>query len=218
MNQATVSDVQVEYGRVANEYARRIYEELRHKPLDRQLLDRFAESLQGGGMVCDIGTGPGHIARYLHDRGAKVCGIDLSAQMVERAGRLNPDIEFRQGNMFALDVADEAFVGMTGFYALVNIPRPEVVRALRELRRALKPGGLLLLAFPIGEPTLRRDEWWGAEVSRYFYFFRPGEMSGYLKTAEFDIEEIIERNPYPEVEQQNRRAYVFARKPALPRT
>jgi SAM-dependent methyltransferase len=218
MNQATVSDVQVEDGRVANEYVRRIYDELRHKPLDQQLLDRFAESLQGGGLICDIGTGPGHVARYLHDRGAKVCGIDLSAQMVERARRLNPGILFRQGDIFALDVADETFVGITGFYALVNIPRPEAVRALRELRRVLKPGGLVLLTFPIGDHLLRRDEWWGAEVFLYFYFFRADEMSGYLKTAGFEIEEVIERNPYPGVEHQNRRAYVFARKPALPRS
>ena len=201
---------------MADEYVRRIYDELRHKPLDRQLLDRFAESLQGDGVVCDIGTGPGHVARYLHDRGGKVCGIDLSAAMVERARSLNPGIEFRQGNMFALDIADETFAGITGFYALVNIPRPEIVRALGELRRVLKPGGILLLAFHIGNHTLHQEEWWGAEVSLYFYFFRANEMTGYLKAAGFEIDEVIEREPYPEIEQQNRRAYIFARKPALP--
>ncbi len=216
MNEGKISDIQVGYDRVADEYVRRIYDELRHKPLDRQLLDRFAESLQGDGVVCDIGTGPGHVARYLHDRGGKVCGIDLSAAMVERARSLNPGIEFRQGNMFALDIADETFAGITGFYALVNIPRPEIVRALGELRRVLKPGGILLLAFHIGNHTLHQEEWWGAEVSLYFYFFRANEMTGYLKAAGFEIDEVIEREPYPEIEQQNRRAYIFARKPALP--
>ncbi len=216
MNEGKISDIQVGYDRVADEYVRRIYDELRHKPLDRQLLDRFAESLQGDGVVCDIGTGPGHVARYLHDRGGKVCGIDLAAAMVERARSLNPGIEFRQGNMFALDIADETFAGITGFYALVNIPRPEIVRALGELRRVLKPGGILLLAFHIGNHTLHQEEWWGAEVSLYFYFFRANEMTGYLKAAGFEIDEVIEREPYPEIEQQNRRAYIFARKPALP--
>ena len=216
MNEGKISDIQVGYDRVADEYVRRIYDELRHKPLDRQLLDRFAESLQGDGAVCDIGTGPGHVARYLHDRGGKVCGIDLSAAMVERARSLNPGIEFRQGNMFALDIADETFAGITGFYALVNIPRPEIVRALGELRRVLKPGGILLLAFHIGNHTLHQEEWWGAEVSLYFYFFRANEMTGYLKAAGFEIDEVIEREPYPEIKQQNRRAYIFARKPALP--
>ena len=37
-------------------------------------------------------------------------------------------------------------------------------------------------------------------------------MAGYLKSAGFEIEEIVERDPYPEVEHQSRRAYIFARK------
>src|SRR6266403_1256612 len=135
-----------------------IYDELRHKPFDRELLDRFAASIPVGSLVCDIGTGPGHVARYLHNRGIKVCGIDLAPEMVARATRLNPGIEFRQGDMFALEIADETFNGMTAFYALVNIPRADIVRALRELLRVLKPGSLLALAFHIGDDVLHRTK------------------------------------------------------------
>jgi hypothetical protein len=78
----------------------------------------------------------------------------------------------------------------------------------------LTPGGLLFLAFHIGDHVLHVDEWWGAEVLLDFYFFRTEEMKKKLVAAGFEIEEIIERDPYPEVEQQNRRAYIFARKPA----
>ena len=35
-------DCQDSYDHVADEYVRRIFDELQHKPLDRQLLDRFA--------------------------------------------------------------------------------------------------------------------------------------------------------------------------------
>jgi hypothetical protein len=38
-------------------------------------------------------------------------------------------------------------------------------------------------------------------------------MIEHLKAAGFEIEEVIEREPYPEVEHQSRRAYIFARKP-----
>ena len=138
MDENKISDVRTSYDLVADEYVRHIYDELQQKPLDRALLDRFAT--RATGLVCDIGTGPGHVARYLHDRGAKVCGIDLAPEMVERARRLNPGIEFRQGDMFALKIADETFAGMTAFYALVNIPPSEIIRALRELRRVLTPG------------------------------------------------------------------------------
>lgn len=40
------SDYQSSYDRVAGEYARHIFDELQHKPLDRELLDRFAASVR----------------------------------------------------------------------------------------------------------------------------------------------------------------------------
>ena len=82
------------YDAVAVEYAERIFNELDHKPLDRELLARFAERV-GSGPCCDLGCGPGHVARYLHGFGANVTGIDLSARMIELARSLNPGIEFR---------------------------------------------------------------------------------------------------------------------------
>jgi hypothetical protein len=38
-------------------------------------------------------------------------------------------------------------------------------------------------------------------------------MAAWLRAAGFEIEEIVEREPYPEVEHQSRRAYIFARRP-----
>jgi ubiquinone/menaquinone biosynthesis C-methylase UbiE len=163
-------------------------------------------------LICDVGTGPGHVARYLHERGVKVCGIDLSPEMVIRARRLNPGMEFQCGDMLALDLADNAFAAMTAFYSVVNMPRDKMSVALREMHRVLEPNGLLLLAFHLGDEMLHRDELWGVEISLDFYFFTVEEMSGYLRSAGFDLREVIERDPYPEVEHQSRRAYIFARK------
>src|SRR5580765_3905417 len=95
MDDSPQSDLQRSYDRVADQYVAHIFDELRHKPLDRQLLDRFAESVHGHGPACDMGCGPGQIARYLHERGVDVCGVDVSAGMLECARRLNPEIEFQ---------------------------------------------------------------------------------------------------------------------------
>jgi SAM-dependent methyltransferase len=197
---------------VADEYVQRIYHELQHKPFDRQLLDRFAANVRDIGLACDMGCGPGHVARYLREQGAQVCGIDLSYQMVEHACRLNPGIDFRQGDMLALEVEDETLVGIAAFYSIIHIPRNDVVRALRELRRVLRPGGVLLLAFHNGHDIFHLDEWWGQKVCLDFFFFRSQEMARFLSSAGFEVEEVIERDPYPNVEHQSRRAYVFARK------
>ncbi|MEO8351608.1 MAG: methyltransferase domain-containing protein [Chthoniobacteraceae bacterium] len=206
-------NTQTSYDRVADEYVRRIYDELQHKPLDRQLLDRFAKSVRDIGPACDIGCGPGHVARYLHERGVQVCGIDLSPTMVERARELNVGIDFRVGDMMALDEPAGTWAGIAAFYSVIHIPGGGMVQALRELLRVLMPGGLLLVGFHLGDDTIHLDEWWGQKVCVDFHFFPSVEMSGYLKTAGFVIEEIIEREPYPEIEHQSRRAYIFARRP-----
>lgn len=211
MDQQNILDLEDGYNRIAKEYVERIFNELEDKPLDRQLLDRFANSITGP--ACDLGCGPGQIARYLRERGADVCGIDLSREMIEQARRLNPGIEFAQGNMLSLDAASETWGGITAFYSIIHIPRAEVVAALGEIKRVLCPDGLLLLSFHIGDDILHVEDMWGEKVSLDFIFFRPDEMEGYLKSAGFEIEEIIERPPYKDVEHPSRRAYIFARKP-----
>ena len=207
------TELQSSYDRVAEEYARQFSDELDQKPFDRKMLDWLAEKVKGLGVICDLGCGPGQIACYLHSRGVKACGLDLSSEMVRRAQRLNPDIRFQQGNMLALtDVADNVYGGIAAFYSIIHIPRPLVVEVLRELRRVLCPEGVLLLTFHIGQQVIHRDEWWDKEVSLDFIFFEREEMKGYLRVAGFELEEVIERDPYPDVEYQSRRAYVFARK------
>jgi len=206
-------DYETSYDQVADEYVHRIFEELQHKPLDRQLLDRFAVSVRDVGPACDMGCGPGHVALYLHRHGVQVCGVDLSLAMVEQARRLTPGIEFLQGDMLALDTPDGTWAGIAAFDSIIHIPRDDMARALGELRRVLRPGGILLLAFHIGDGTIHLDEWWGQRVCVDFFFFRSDEVAGYLRATGFEIEEIIEREPYPDVEHQSRRAYIFARRP-----
>jgi hypothetical protein len=83
------------------------------------------------------------------------------------------------------------------------------------MERVLQPGGLLLLAFHIGDETLHEDALWGQPISMEFFLFTTPVIRDHLETAGLAIEEIIERDPYaPEVEYQSRRAYIFARKPA----
>lgn len=201
------------YDKVAAQYARQYLSELDYKPLDRQLLERLAAMTSGKGRVCDLGCGPGHVARYLREQGADAFGIDLSPGMVEQARQAHPGIDFRQGDMRALDLPDNSLAGIAAFYSLLHIPRSEVTEVLRELLRVLKPGGVLLAAFHIGDETLHREELLGESVSLDFAFFTPGEMARYMGDAGFSVDETIEREPYPDVEYPSRRAYIFASKP-----
>jgi SAM-dependent methyltransferase len=207
-------ELQSSYDRVAEDYAKQFRDEMDKKPFDRKMLDWLAEKVGGSGVICDMGCGPGQIARYLHTQGVKVCGVDLSPAMVQQAQGLNPDIPFQRGDMLALaNVADNSYGGIAAFYSIVHIPRQKVVRALQELKRVLRPKGVLLLTFHIGQEIKHLDEWWGKEVSLDFLFFETEEVKSYLAEAGFELEEMIVRDPYPEtVEYQSRRAYMFAKK------
>ena len=215
MDDNVVQSIRESYDRIADEYARRIFNELQHKPPDRELLNRFAAEIPGRGVVCDMGCGPGHVARYLRDAGTSVFGLDLSPQMIEQARRLNPDISFREGNMMApLGLEDSTLAGITSFYAIVNIPKEFLPLVFQEMERVLQPGGLLLLAFHTGDEVLQEKELWGRQISMDFFLFQVSAIRQYIEAAGLGIEEIIERGPYaPEVEYQSTRAYVFARKP-----
>ncbi len=205
--------MQNSYDRVAEEYAKQFYDELGRKPFDRKMLDWLIEKVDGLGTICDLGCGSGQIANYLYGHGAKVCGIDLSSEMVRQAQRLNPNIDFQQGDMLSLiDVADNSFDGIAAFYSIIHIPHSSLVDALREFKRVLCSKGVLLLTFHIGQQTTHLEEWLGEKVFLDFHFFESAEMKDYLRTAGFELEEVIERDPYPDGEVQTRRAYIFARK------
>lgn len=211
-SKSRTSALQASYDRVAADYVHHIYDELKCKPIDREILDRFAGQLRGRGTVCDMGCGPGQIARYLADRGLPMIGVDLSPGMLAQAAMLNPDIPFSPGNMLALDIADGSWAGIVAFYAIIHIPPEEVVLALREMRRVLQPDGLLLLSFHMGTGGLHETDMWGHEVEMDFWFFESDEMIGYLEQAGYRVLEVIEREPYaPEVEYQSRRSYILAR-------
>jgi ubiquinone/menaquinone biosynthesis C-methylase UbiE len=204
--------VRASYDCVAEEYGRRYFHEFDHKPFDREILDRFAERVRGRGPVCDLGCGPGEVACYLHAHGVEdVLGIDISSGMVEQALKLNPDLIFRQGDMLSLEAENDSWGGLAAFYSIIHIPRERVADALREMERVLKPGGMLLLTFHIGQKTVHLDEWWGNEVSLDFFYFETKEMTTNLERAGFEIEKVVERDPYQDVEAQTRRAYVFAK-------
>ena len=211
MTDQSAHNPRTSYDTVADDYTSRIAAELQHKPFDRLLLEQFAEQVRDLGWVADLGCGPGHVARYLHDRGVHV-GIDLSPRMIECARKLHPTIEFQQADMEALPVPNESWAGITAFYSLIHIPRDRVVATLREFRRVLRPRGLLLMAFHIGAEVVHLDEWWGHRVSVDFVFFRSDEVESYLTAGGFEVERSTERDPYPpEVEHQSRRGYILAR-------
>ena len=207
-------DVKANYDIVAENYAAQFRDEMSKKPFDRKMLEWLIEKVGGAGIICDLGCGPGQIAGYLESCGAEVCGIDLSSEMIRQARILFPSINFQTGDMMNLkDISENSFGGIAAFYSIVNIPPESLPEVFKEMHKILKPQGVLLISFHIGQEVVHLEEMLENPVSLDFFFYETANIKEKLKIAGFEIDEAIERDPYPEaVEHQSRRAYIFARK------
>lgn len=208
---AALRSVQAGYATIAAAYASQLSGELAGKPLDRALLDVFAESTRGAGPVLEVGCGPGHVGAYLRDRGVEIEGLDLSPEMIAEARRLHPEMRLSVGDMGALDRADGAFAGIVAFYAIVHIPTEDLDAPFRELGRVLRPDGRMILAFHAGSEMKHVDELWGRPTSLDFWFHPPDAVVAALSRAGFSIEARLDRAPYADVEHRSSRTYLLAR-------
>lgn len=106
-----------------------------------QLLD--AADVERQVRVLDVGSGPGYVAAACAVRGADVVGVDVAAEMVSLARRLQPELEFRQGDAERLPFADGSFDAVLGNFLVLHVGRPDRVAA--ELARVLASDGRLAL-------------------------------------------------------------------------
>jgi ubiquinone/menaquinone biosynthesis methyltransferase len=98
-----------------------------------------------GQRALDLACGTGDLAFGAADRGAVVLGLDLTPRMIElarrRSGGQRHDVRWVVGDMTRLPVADASMELVTTGYGLRNVP--DLPAALDEIRRVLRPNGLL---------------------------------------------------------------------------
>jgi SAM-dependent methyltransferase len=209
-----VAKTRSSYDALAEEYAKNISDELDHRPRERDLLKRFAQQCRKRGLVCDVGCGPGHVARYMREFHPDVIGLDLSHKLLRQAQHRNPEAGFIQGDMLALPFASGKLGGIVAFYSIIHLDPEQVDQALAEMRRVLKPEGQILLGFHVGTNIVHVDELWGVKVDLDARFFPMDDLIGRLTTLGFGVVEQLQRDPYPEVEYQSVRGYIWAARTA----
>jgi demethylmenaquinone methyltransferase / 2-methoxy-6-polyprenyl-1,4-benzoquinol methylase len=103
----------------------------------------------------DVGCGTGEFARAVAHRypAAEVVAVDFTRAMVARAAETAVERPERAGyaraTVFRLPFPDAAFDLVTNGFLLRNLP--QLAGAIREMRRVLRPGGVLL-SLELGEP------------------------------------------------------------------
>jgi SAM-dependent methyltransferase len=115
----------------------RAIEHARHLRRVRRLLDP-----QPSERLLEVGCSRGYLTRLVQQLAPETYGVDLNAAAVARG------VTERLAVMDAqwLAFGDESFDKLFSFHCIEHIP--DLGRALREMERVLKPGGLLLLVYP----------------------------------------------------------------------
>jgi ubiquinone/menaquinone biosynthesis C-methylase UbiE len=109
---------------------------------------RWARSLAAGRAVLDAGCGVGYGTTLLASAGAaSTLGVDVSPHAIKAAtAQAGAGVRFEVADIERLDVADASFDLITCFEVIEYVEHPEL--ALDELRRVLRPGGVLLFSSP----------------------------------------------------------------------
>ena len=121
----------------------------------------------------DIGMQDGYFVREMKKNGIDAVGTDCLRVMVELARKSDPGGEYRRSFAEELPYPDNTFETAICSHILEHVLKPEDV--LREARRILKPGGMIIVVVPFTldiEPTHLREynnkESLLAEVSKFF--------------------------------------------------
>lgn len=147
--------------------------------LDAPMLERVRERTFERAL--DVGCGEGRFARMLRDRGIAVTGVDPTHALIERARKLDPSGDYREGRAEALDFPARTFDLVVSYLTLIDID--DIDAAIAEMARVLRPGGTLLIANLASSATAEgayfdeRAEWvewrgihirnWHRPLSRY---------------------------------------------------
>jgi demethylmenaquinone methyltransferase / 2-methoxy-6-polyprenyl-1,4-benzoquinol methylase len=146
-----------------------VYDPMNHAMtagLDRRWRRLAAQAVvEPGARVLDACCGTGELALAARAEGGRVTGLDFSDRMLERARRKSSEIEWVTGDLLELPFEEASFDAATVGFGVRNVE--DVGRALRELRRVLRPGGrlaILELVRPKGPLALFYRVWFDGLV------------------------------------------------------
>lgn len=152
-------------------------------------IDLFFGHIPGRRML-DVGCGWGRQVYHFLDHGLEYIGIDHSKLMIEAAQEANPGVRFEVMSCHALEFPRDTFDGLWCCCVLSGEPKHNMPAVLRELRRVLTPGGVMMIVMPDVHGTyeeLARDN--DGNPLLYYSSYELEELSNLLLDSGFaDIE------------------------------
>ena len=144
-------------------YARNVLPCLLHAAMRQAVLLPFRTRVAGAaeGRVLEIGIGSGLNLPLYGPGVSEVVGVDPSPALLSRAqdaaGRYRAPVTLIEGSAEALALDDRSFDTVVTTWSLCTIP--DARKALSEVRRVLRPGGVLLFVEHGRAPEPRIARW-----------------------------------------------------------
>lgn len=158
------------YDAKAADYAKMVRSDKANKHLQT-----FIGALPSGGHVLDIGCGPGNSAAVMHKAGLLVTALDPSSEMAA-IGRKIYGVDIQKGSYD--DIHGEAiYDGIWSNFSMLHVPKKDVPKHLKSIKRALKPDGKFVIGVKTGSGE-RRDK-----IGRKYTYFEPKELDYLLRDA-----------------------------------
>jgi SAM-dependent methyltransferase len=192
--------VRAAYDEVADTYADHFRSTEPELAVELAVVAHFASLLPGRKRVLDAGCGAGRMLPLLAGLGCRVEGVDLSPEMVRRARRDHAEYPTQVASISDLPFPDGAFDGVFSWYSTIHSPDAQLPCLLRELRRVVRPGGLVLVAFQAGEGVRDVSESYrrrGHDVVLHRWSRTPEQVSDALEAAGLEVVARLQRAAAP---------------------
>lgn len=170
----------------------------------------FDEYLIPEEKILDLGCGNGRYFEFFKGKNVDCFGVDSSEKLIEIAKNKYPKARFQVADAFNLPFSNNFFDKVYSIAVLHHIPSNEFrLQFLKEIRKVLKSGGLLILTvwrfhdwqerllIPrytilklLGKSKLDFGdvfEPWGKKIERYYHCFSKKELINLVKKADFKI-------------------------------
>ncbi len=171
------------------------YEERTKDTSPTSELNTFIKSLSVGASVLDAGCAYGRDASIFASKGFNVAGIDLSSAFIKRAHELYPELAIQQADIRTLPMEDDTFDGIWCHATLLHLKDDDINKALHELGRVLKTGGVLFVSFKKGNGSGAELEDFTSDDERFYNNKLIETLQPMLESSGFKV---VESNYYNE--------------------
>lgn len=143
------------------------------------ILQAFIDAVTQGGLVLDLGCGPGNSAVQMIKHGLRVDAVDASREMVSYANK-NYNLNARLATFDDLVEVDK-YHGIWANFSLLHAPIEDFPRYLAAIHTALFPEGIFHIGMKLGN-GMHRDN-----IGRMYSYYTEEQLTQHLTNADFKI-------------------------------